>query len=342
MWNQHIPWQDFADAVALFVEVKTATHRLSEVMKKDPTYYHIPDFFGDVRGLGATLLVEATSNLFRRTKNGKRAPLLSLEYLVSSLSVLEATNPRDTIFALLAISKDTSPKAADDVQSVSPASPAIQHQLRLWGKSKTAIQTYPVDYNRPIIEVYKDFVVFSIRKSDQVTALDILCRPWAPQIEQANDEPLQELPSWIPNLEDAAFAMHEHSTAGQRMHRKNADPLVGMPSTGQRNYRAAGSRAVSALALRFKKREKFYSMYAEGFILDKVGKVEEASRAGYVPSQWLAPGGWDDTNLPPPEEFWRTLVADRGPNGRNAPSFYTRACGESFKRTIPRRASGHK
>jgi hypothetical protein len=330
---EYIEWQEFADAVALFVEVETATHRLSEVMKKHPEFYHIPDFFGDVRSLGATLLVEATSNLFRKTKDGKREPLLSLEYLVSSLSVFDATEPRDTIFALLAIAKDTSPKAADEYESVS-ASPEIQQQLIAWGKRNIAIKAYPVDYERPFIEVFKDFMVFSIRKSDQTTALDILCRPWAPLIDDIDDKIIEKLPSWIPDVHGAAFAMIDRPPAGQSMFRKNADPLVGLPNTGQRDYRAAGSRVVNLSKLKFTKRKDFYSLYVEGFVLDKVGKVEEASRAGYIPFKWLAPGGWLKMSEPPPEEFWRTLVADRGPNGRNAPSFYTRACHESFKRTI--------
>ena len=98
--SEYIEWQAFADALYLFVVAETATHRLSEVMKKDPRFYHIPHMFGDVKGLGASLLVDATSNLFRRMKDGKREPLLSLEYLVSTLSVFEATEPRDTIFIL--------------------------------------------------------------------------------------------------------------------------------------------------------------------------------------------------------------------------------------------------
>jgi hypothetical protein len=40
--KESIPWRKFAIAVELFVEVETATHRLSEVMKKDPKYYHVP------------------------------------------------------------------------------------------------------------------------------------------------------------------------------------------------------------------------------------------------------------------------------------------------------------
>jgi hypothetical protein len=211
--EEQIEWQEFADAVALFVEVETATHRLSEVMKKDPQFYHIPDFFGDVRSLRATLLVEATSNLSRKTKDGKRELLLSIEYLVSSLSVFNATEPRDTIFGMLAIAKDTSPKAADQDELVS-ASPAIQQQLRAWGKRNIAIQTYPVDYKCPFIEVFKDFMVFSTRKSDQATALDILCWPWAPIIKDTDDRLVEKLPSWIPALDGAAFCDGRPSACG--------------------------------------------------------------------------------------------------------------------------------
>jgi hypothetical protein len=47
-----VSWQDFADAVSLFVEVESATHRLSDVMKRAELTKHIPDYFGDVSTLG--------------------------------------------------------------------------------------------------------------------------------------------------------------------------------------------------------------------------------------------------------------------------------------------------
>jgi hypothetical protein len=115
--KKKISWHDFADAVSLFVEVETATHRLSEVMKKDQAFNHIPDFFGYVPAFGATLLVEAASNLFRKSRDGAKEHLLILEYLVSSLSVFEATEPRDTVYALLALAKDTTPRAASERQA---------------------------------------------------------------------------------------------------------------------------------------------------------------------------------------------------------------------------------
>jgi hypothetical protein len=56
----------------------------------------------------------------------------------------------------------------------------------------------------------------------------------------------------------------------------------------------------------------------------------DASQGGYIPKAWLDLGGWrhpyqDD----PPDELWRTLVADRGRENRNPPYYYARACKES-------------
>jgi hypothetical protein len=113
-----IEWDNFAIAVELFVEVETATHRLSEVMNKDPKYYHVPGWFEYVSELGASLLVQATGTIFRDyktnqkdTKASERGPLLSLEYLVSSLAAFDVTESRDAIYALLAIAKDSTPFA---------------------------------------------------------------------------------------------------------------------------------------------------------------------------------------------------------------------------------------
>ena len=64
--EDRINWSKFAIAVELFVEVETATHRLSEVMKKDPRFYHVPGWFEYVSALGASLLVDATGQTVPR------------------------------------------------------------------------------------------------------------------------------------------------------------------------------------------------------------------------------------------------------------------------------------
>ena len=60
-----ISWNDFAVAVELFVEVESATHRLSEIMQKDEKFRHVPGWFEYISELGASLLVQATGKVFR-------------------------------------------------------------------------------------------------------------------------------------------------------------------------------------------------------------------------------------------------------------------------------------
>jgi Heterokaryon incompatibility protein (HET) len=393
--KDEVSWSDFADAVSLFVEVESATHRLSDVMKRNEFFGHISDFFGDVSSLGAALLVDATSNLFRSSQTGERKPLSTLEYLVSRLSVFEASQPRDTIYALLAISKDTTPRNIEQDISA-PGSLQAKKKVMAWAQHQAfTSQPYIVDYKLPVIDVYKQFIEFSIRKSDKTRALDMICRPWAPTVLKRHDKPAflldpsgvtteQEdnkdeknekeadgkkggegekdkkhkkyekdekdekndddeevpLPSWIPSLSSAAFEMEEHPTAGLRMERQNADPLVGLPGSGQTNYSAAGTKTLDVKKFRFLKWTTLqkedahypdYSMFVQGFVLDEVSTVEQIASNGNMPYQWLKPGGWTDTDQKPPDAFWRTLVADRGHNGRNPPTYFPRACKESMK-----------
>jgi hypothetical protein len=128
--------------------------------------------------------------------------------------------------------------------------------------------------------------------------------------------------------------MYTHPNSEVKMGRQNADPLVGLPSLSQRNYNAAGTRTVNISVLKFKKREMYYSMYVSGFILDTVANVEVASQGGNIPEEWVRLGGWEDTDDDPPQEFWRTLVADRGRHGRNPPTYYARACKESITKGL--------
>lgn len=463
-----ISWNKFAIAVELFVEVETATHRLSEVMKKDPKYYHVPGWFEYVSALGASLLVDATGRLFRDnkeerhlgesapeveserdsdfdivsesdtvsevssdpeatfdndaksannsenvsdTKNGKRHPLLGLEYLVSSLSIFDTTVPHDTIYALLAIAKDTTPIAASSV--VQQPQDHAQNVLEIFTQSKR----YNVDYRLPYVDVCTEFIQFCIERSlqiDRSRALDVICRPWATEekvlaagrraaqqekrkqekakkeresrklwleskramkpgmhgllngmprnTKVTNEEPQSRvtvegtaqmekdrgkmhqkddvekckdlpLPSWIPQLSGAPYAMYPQAgIAGIKMSRKNADSLVGLPSLTQRNYAAAETKNVDMKTLKFRKRLEFdhFSMYVKGFVLDTIADVQPLARNGQIPQEWAELAGWPGAQGNPPDEFWRTLVANRGKDGKNPPVYYSRACRESF------------
>ncbi|QDS68084.1 hypothetical protein FKW77_010001 [Venturia effusa] len=462
-----ISWNKFSVAVELFVEVETATHRLSEVMKRDRKFHHIPGWFDYVSQLGASLLVDATGKLFRDHKeigghisakmkrlghgNSKHAmgdsdseglsdessweedpdlqddddlsskdhdssptnepkanrkthetshlssqmstrpptvkgqPLLSLEVLVSSLAIFDVTNAHDTIYALLAISKDTTPKATN--------SRSWQNHTQAALEQFTEQRRYEVDYKKPYVDVCQYFIRFCIHRAlkvDGSRALDLILRPWAVEeakvserfdIEFREQEEKQKreaekqrvdrtrtsaktrltanhertesddksqtllrredylpLPSWIPQISRAPFAMQRAAgVSGPKVGRTNADPLVGVPNQNVRNYKAAETKELDFRTLKFRKRighgpDNYYSMFVKGFVLDTIVEVKDASQSGNIPSEWADFAGWTRAQGDPPDAFWRTLVGDRGRDGKNPPVYYARACKESFEK----------
>ncbi|KAF2240006.1 HET-domain-containing protein, partial [Viridothelium virens] len=384
-----IAWNKFAVAVELFVEVETATHRLSEVMKKDPKYYHVPMWFEYVSALGASLLVRATSELFRDYQHSSKAsegkkkpavkkksspepdevdieseddevvspreralqyerdslengvvpkaqPLLDLEYLVCSLSIFNVLKPHDTIYALLGIAKDTSPTAANQEFRVSDHT---ERALEMFMEKKR----YTVSYEAPYVDVCKEFIQFCIERAlhiDPSRALDVICRPWAAELSlSAKSADEMSMPSWIPQLSKASYGMDtKPGVEGMKMGRKNADPLVGLPTLTHRNYKAAETKGLDMKSFRTRLKNesrtqlKYFSMYVKGFILDEIQDVQPSSQNGSIPSEWAEFAGWRNTQGDPPDRFWRTLVADRGRDGKNPPVYYSRACKESFNK----------
>ena len=75
-------------------------------------------------------------------------PLLSLEYLVSALTIFDTTVPHDTIYALLAIAKDTTPRAA---RSDGPKSSGTAHD---GPEAFTQSKKYNVDYGSPYVDIF--------------------------------------------------------------------------------------------------------------------------------------------------------------------------------------------
>ncbi|KAK7961687.1 uncharacterized protein PG986_002512 [Apiospora aurea] len=461
--NDSMPWKGFAIAVELFVEVETATHRLSEIMQNDEKFQHVAGWFEHVSELGASLLVQATGKVFR----GPASPLHELEGDdtdsesdseqdlerwsriqaelaqpgVSTMFIFKAAEPRDVIYSLLAIARDAAPFAGVTSDEDDPTFLT----MTLFDQFLEE-KPFLIDYSRPYSDVCRDFVRFVIKrksKIDAVQALDILCRPWsleqpdgrsirlrphhddyfddtynrgimAPPGEDPprNSYPLPEggseewiklkdwcddhkqktsdavnkrraekakrlkerdemskresedrgprnrkskgrrtknrrskhkspnqvdesqtdrdvkdveLPSWVARASRAPFSLDNHpGMRVMRMGRANADPLVGPPTDGHRNYSAAQTRHVNLGVLKFRKRPELghYSMYVQGFELDEVTEVVDASQGGSIPLGVSLRRG-------PPDELWRTLVADRGRDNRNPPYYYARACRES-------------
>ena len=211
-----IEWRELAIAVELFVEVETATHRLSELLRKDDKSRLVPNWFEHISELGASLLVNATARIFREYQRGgvrsdhgpARRSLLSLEYLVTSLSIFDCGRPHDSVYALIAIARDASPNPPTSVtQKRKGALIAEVFSEQLEQKP------YPLDYNTPYPDVCKEFIQFCIErcaKLDPIQALDVLCRPWAKDwhpgefavVEDAKPQPEQpNRHDWKPRQE---------------------------------------------------------------------------------------------------------------------------------------------
>jgi hypothetical protein len=192
---------------------------------------------------------------YKQDQDGQHAktkgqPLLTLEYLVSSMSIFDVTNPHDSVYALLGIAKDTTPTAVNKRLRVTDHTQAALEMF-------TVKKQYPVDYQASYIDICKEFIQFCVRRNvsrDPSRALDVICRPWAIEIEEKDNEP--DLPSWLPRLSKASYGMVlGPGIDGMRMGRKNADSLVGLPNVTHRNYNAAETKGLDKKTFRFRKRE---------------------------------------------------------------------------------------
>ncbi|RMZ33817.1 hypothetical protein D0859_02068 [Hortaea werneckii] len=171
-----------------------------------------------------------------------------------------------------------------------------------------------VDYDKSVLEVCKDFLRFAMSRS---SSLDMLCFPWAP-----NDD---SLPSWIPQLKGSAFSPNRN-----QVHRRiNADPLVGRP--GHPGASIAPYRACKGLPAKFKFEEgDGCGLEVRGFALFKVHEKKAAALNGTIPAEWLDAAGWRDTTQRPPDVFWRTMIGNRGTDGRLPPVYWWQTCREAF------------
>ena len=110
--SEEIEWSNFADAIALFMTKHDEITEILEGNQKTFSAMQDPDtHIGalDPRALGANTLVNASTNLFRRLPDGTiKQRLVNLEVLVTALFLaFEASEPKDTIYAVLSLAKDT-------------------------------------------------------------------------------------------------------------------------------------------------------------------------------------------------------------------------------------------
>ena len=143
--NAKVDWNDFADAVSIF---RSNRDSVFKVFNEPPLQYStILEVFD---GLGAAAMVRQSSHLLRRDLKGKILERKkTLEELVSEFTSFESSDPRDTIYAVLSIAR---PQVA----------------------SSSTIQHIQPNYEKGLLDVYVDFVRYSIECSER--NLDIICR----------------------------------------------------------------------------------------------------------------------------------------------------------------------
>jgi hypothetical protein len=328
-----ISWAEFSEAVSLFDRALSGPLELSKL--KFPQRNNVSYSTRYAPALGAIRLVKATNELFRTSfYNESPSALRSLEYLVSTFTMYETSEPRDVIYSLLSISNDAfrfdSPQDANSIEvQASPFDhlPVVRKLVQSWMDEHIVRRAFRVDYDAPIIEVYKQFVSFAISKAHPPQALDIICRPWAPELRS------ERFPSWISTLSNATYKLVDQNAVGQRLVRRNPDILVGNPNSATYNASRNIGPPKSVQIFRYWKSVD-RSMFLHGFVLDRIGSLTFPSQLGHIPPEWVVMGNWNPKYDEPPEEFWRTLVADRDPEGQDPLPFYPRACREVFQHSI--------
>lgn len=288
---------DLVDAVAMFNSVRP---KISLTFQRYGKSYK--ELY-DRRVTMASRFIEVSANALRITttadKETKTQRLLSLEALVSYLSELTSTNPLDRIYAVLAIAKD-GPKLDEKTLMTDQSVPDTDNNEYL-----------KFDYDATVADLYQKFVRLTIKTSK---SLDIICRYWA---SQATDLPA-DLPTWVRPLQSLQPAFDNSSSE-----RTDADSLVGLPD--HNIYHASRGTVAEAKLPLFPDNSRF--LHVRGILLDKISRLGPRSSEGIIQYEWLELGGCkkNETLGTFPDDFWRTLVADRDPYGMMVPSWYKRA-----------------
>ena len=332
--KESMDWIEFAQAIELFVEGESRTKLAdNKTLMKEA----IPHYWKNVSALGAARLVRDISAIRRLAPNtrsrAKHELLMSLEEIVCRLETFKTSKPHDTIYAYLALAKDTVPVA--HVRKEGTLASKLLQAAKAFDMTKIAAKAFFVNYTRPYAEVCSQFIQFAIKQqSSRETALDILCRPWSYEEEDHVARRELGLPKWVATIACAPLEMTTHdSTIG--LYRRNGDAFVGLP--GKPIYNAADSTPVNDKILKFVKLEGIdgkpvHSLMVTGFVLDEIDIIKDKVTCdAVVPEEWLTLGKWLDTKLPPPDPLWKTLVGDRGLNGTGCPLSYPLCCAKALK-----------
>jgi hypothetical protein len=272
-----------------------------------------------------------SSNVFRRGPDGTHESTIELETLVCLSAGFDTSDPRDTMIALRNISKELNPLRKFIARKKNEELPELPPEL---------------NYKLDLYQTYREFLVWIFNRQSAYP-LDILCRHWALP-ERPHKGPtiprLVDLPSWILTVDEGSYGRDDDVFKGRRA----ADSFVGLP--GKHCYHASPHEPPN---FKFGEQHSYMSdvdlpvgealpgLTSDGVYYDMsltisglfIGVVSWASDPipdGVIPRRCLEKFGWKRGKLAQspsaPEQLWRTLVADRGPDGTEVPPYYQRAC----------------
>ncbi|KAF7884694.1 uncharacterized protein EAF02_005030 [Botrytis sinoallii] len=320
----------------------------------------------DARALGANTLVTTASCLFRRSDDGRiEQRLLSLEILVTSmLLAFEATDPRDTIFTILSIAKDTGNLGSKlDTERrwldferrrgvIKILMVLLEYVVWPFFNLFTTLfytQSSPSmavldpriqpNYQKCLSDVYADFIEYCIQMSN---SLDILCRHRPPDLSSKTlgkrskaHLKRRKCHLGLPVLIDESGRPQYNASSrlaplvrlGKKINYDLKDDEIDPTIPGEPGVEPIYAKKQEDIQLR----HKFDGiMYVEGFQLDVINRRSDAVTGGIITAEALKMGGCKKDPLTgkyePHDALWRTLVGDRGPDGVNASNWYRRAC----------------
>ena len=325
-----LPWEIMAGAV--YVLRSRALDLLQLFLHKNKHMDSFLEFLADFRYQGVNEFVDLRDDMQREISNPLHVePNIRLDNLVTRTALLKAGVVHDAVYSMIFIVAERR-LLSSDVDEQNPVSAASQPESLLvplrktpWlspvplkntqSSSRTSRSLEPsafgesllrVDYGLSARQVYSNFVRYTIHSTRQ---LDIICRPWAPEVPG--------LPSWVRPRSDHAFRVLDDN----RYCRVNADGLAVSTSTYQTLYSACGKGFLIA-------KERPYPVWGvsnllvEGIQLGYVDVVAPPATNGILPKEWYKLGGRSNNGKISEDWFWRTLVADRDSTGLVCPAWY--------------------
>jgi hypothetical protein len=229
------------------------------------------------------------------------APTQSLEALMVSFAAFDCTVAHDLVYAILPMAADANiPERL--VRCSSLPSIAVTkgwkgqtpHEFESGQLQPTADPSaYKVDYRQSVLDVCVDFISFALQRSRG--KLDIICQHWT-------NVNIPNCPSWIQQRRRNDYREdRQFRRIYARSFNSSANPKRG-------KYGACGKTSCELSARTFADQGVFV---VKGFILDSISAIESTIDFDVVPRTWANFCGWVDFTTPPPESFWRTIVADR-------------------------------